>query len=340
MILSGFGLAWLAALGLARLVLAISPRSRRIVLPLLALAVFLDREGTARRLSPVSDAALLKERPRLLAPLPEAAGDAPPPRLFFNDAYQPVPVYDTRDIGAATRVGCETLLPAYASLFGIGYQFEVDYDLSLSAETSEWARLLSRAVRETPSLALRFVRAAGVSAIVKSERGNDGRYRSHLARIGNALPPYRFAAHVVASADARAVFARLLEDGFSPDTAYVDAAMPGVSASPAPGRILSAADRPSGLFLDVEVDGPAPGFLMLYRLREAAEEATLDGRPVPVSRVAFGFAGLPVPPGRHSLRLRPDTRWVKIGALISVLTSLTLAATVLAPRRRAASGRV
>ena len=176
-----------------------------------------------------------------------------------------------------------------------------------------------------------------MSAIVRSEPGEDGRYRPHLVRIGNALPPYRFATHVVASADARSVFARLLEDGFSADTAYVDAALPGVPASPAAGRILSAADRPSGLFLDVEVDGPAPGFLMLYRLREAAEEATLDGRPVPVSQVAFGFAGLPVPPGRHALRLRPDTRWVKIGALISALTALTLAAALLAPRRRAAS---
>src|SRR5450830_154342 len=338
MILAGFGLAWLAALGLSRLALALSPRALTIVLPLLALAVFLDREEITRRLSPVEDAAVLTQRPPLLAALPEASGDAPPPRLFFNDAYQPAPIYDTRDIGAASRVGCETLLPAYASLFGVGYQFEVDYDLSLSAEAFEWTRLLSRAVPETPSLALRFVRGAGVSAIVKSDQGKDGRYRPHLMRIGNSVPPYRFAAHVVASADARAVFARLLEDGFSADTAYVDAALPGVPASPATGRILSAAHRPSGLFLDVEVDGPAPGFLVLYRLREAAEEATRDGRPIPVAQVAFGFAGLPVPPGRHALRLRPDTRWVKIGALISALTALTLAAALLAPRRRASSG--
>ncbi len=338
MVLAGFGFAWLAALGLSRLALTISPRALRIVLPLLALAVFLDREEMARRLSPVEDAAVLAQRPSLLAALPEVAEDAPPPRLFFNDAYRPIPIYDTRDIGAASRVGRETLLPAYASLFGFCYQFEVDYDLSLSAEAFEWTRLLTRAVPERPSLALRFIRGAGVSAIVKTERGADGRYRPHLVRIGNALPPYRFATHVVASADARSVFAQLLEDGFSADTAYVDTALPGVPASPAPGRILSEADRPSGLFLDVEVDGPAPGFLMLYRLREAAEEATLDGRPVPVSQVAFGFAGLPVAPGRHALRLRPDTRWVKIGTLISALTALTLAAILLVPRRRATSG--
>ncbi len=337
MIVASFGLAWLAALGLSRLVLAISPRARKAVLPLLALAVFLDREEMARRLSPVQDAAVLTQRPPLLAELPEVTRDAPPPRLFFNDAYQPAPVYDTRDIGAASRVGRETLLPAYASLFGIGYQFEVDYDLSLSAEAYEWTRLLSKAVPRTPSLAQRFIRGAGVSAIVRSDPGKDGRYRPRLVRIGNALPPYRFATRVVASADARSVLARFLEDGFSADTAYVDAALPGVPATPSAGRILSAADRPSGLFLDVEVDGPAPGFLMLYRLREAAEEATLDGRRIPVSQVAFGFAGLPVPPGRHALRLRPETRWVKIGALISALTALTLTAILLAPRRRVAS---
>ena len=215
MILAGFGLAWLAALGLSRLSRAVSPRALRIILPLLALAAFLDREEMARRLSPIENAAILTQRPPLLETLPDASVDAPPPRLFFNDAYEPVPIYDKRDIGAASRVGRETLLPAYASLFGVGYQFEVDYDLSLSAEAFEWTRLLTRAVPERPSLALRFVRGAGVSAIVKTEPGADGRYRPHLARIGNALPPYRFATHVVASADARAVFARLLEDGFS-----------------------------------------------------------------------------------------------------------------------------
>ncbi|HEX5855786.1 MAG TPA: hypothetical protein VFZ57_09210 [Thermoanaerobaculia bacterium] len=335
MVLSGFAFAWLAALGLSLLAKAVSPRLLRIVLPLLALAVLVDRESIARRLSPLEDASVLTRRPTLLAPLPVGPGDAAPQRLFFRDIYAPVPVYDVRDLAAASRVGRETLLPAYGSLFGVGYQFEVDYDLSLSVEAFEWTRLLSRAVKETPSLALRLVRGVGVSAIVQSDPGANGRYRPHLVRIGDSVSPYRFAARVVASTDARAVFARLLADGFSADTAYVDASLPGVSASPAPGRILSVADRPSGLFLDVEVDGPGPGFLMLYRLREAVEEATLDGRPVSVSQVAFGFAGLPVPPGRHALRLRPDTRWVKIGAVISTVTALALVAALLASRRRA-----
>jgi hypothetical protein len=337
MLLAGFGLAWLAALGLSRLASAVSPRLLRMVLPLLALAIFLDRERIARRLSPLEDASVLTRRPALLASLPVGPDDAPPARLFFRDIYAPVPVYDLNDIGSTGLVSRESLLPAYASLFGVGYQLEVDYDLSLSAEAFEWTRLLSRAVRETPSFALHLVRATGVSAIVQSDRGEGNRFRPRLVRIGDSVPPFRFAARVVASAKARAVFARLLEDGFSADTAYVDEELPGVSATPGAGRILSVADRPSGLFLDVEVDGPGPGFLMLYRLRETAEEATLDGSPAPVSRVAFGFAGLPVPPGRHALRLRPDTRWVKMGAVISAVTALALAAALFSSRRISAA---
>ena len=340
MLLAGFGLAWLAALGLSQLAKAVSPRLLRVVLPLLALAVFLDRERIARRLSPVEDASVLTRPPALLGSLPVGPRDAPPPRLFFRDFYAPVPLYDMRDLQFMGLVSRESLLPAYASLFGVGYQFEIDYDLSLSSEAFEWTRLLSRAVRGTPSLALRLVRGAGVSAIVESGRAEGGRYRPHLVRIGDSIPPYRFATRVVASADARTVFTRLLEDRFSADTAYVDAALPGVSASPALGRILSVADRPSGLFLDVEVDGPGPGFLTLYRLREAAEEATLDGDAVPISQVAFGFAGLPVPQGRHTLRLRPDSRYVKIGAMISVLTGLALAAALFAQARPVPGGSV
>lgn len=337
-ILAGFGLAWLAALGLRRLVDAVSPRVLRIALPLLALAVFLDREEIARRLSPLEDASVIARAPALLAPLPPAADGGPPPRLFFQDLYAPVPVYDLRDLAASGRVGRESLLPAYASLFGVGYQFEIDYDLSLSGEAFEWTRLLARAVPETPPLAQRFARGVGVSAIVRSERGDDGRYRPRLERIADAVPPYRFAGRLVASTDSRAVFRRLLDDGFPVDTAYVDEAVPGVSSALAAGRVLAVDDRPSGLFLDVDVDGPGPGFLMLYRLLEAAEEATLDGRPARVSRVAFGFAGLAVPEGRHRVRLRPDTRWVKMGAVISGVAALALAAVLLVARRRPASG--
>jgi hypothetical protein len=323
--LAGFGLATLAALGLARLDAALSPGARRVVFPLLAVAILVDRESIARRLSPMDEASVLSLRPGLLEALPAPSGDAPPPRIFYRDLYAPVPAYDTHDLEASTRTGRETLLPAYASLFGAGYVFEKDYDLSLSVEAFEWMRLFSKAVPASGTFPLRIARAAGASAILASERGEDGRYRPRLSPFPRAVAPFRFASRVVASNDARDVFARLLEDGAPMGTAYVDVALPGLPDAPGAGRVLAVRDRPSGLTLDVEVDGPAEGFLMLWRLRDAVEEAAVDGRKAETVPMGFGFAGLRVPPGRHALALRPGTKWVKIGALVSVATAAALA---------------
>ena len=323
--LAGFGLATLAALGLARLDAALSPRTRRAVFPLLALAILVDRESMARRLSFTDDASVLARRPALLETLPAPGGDEPPPRIFYRDLYAPVPAYDTHDVEASNRTGRTSLLPAYGSLFGAGYVFEKDYDLSLSVEAFEWMRLFSRAVPAPGPLPLRIVRAAGASAVLASERGEDGRYRPTLHRFAETVPPFRFASRVVASSDARAVFAQLLEDGAPPGTAYVDEALPGFPDSPGAGRVHAVHDRPSGLALEVEVDGSGEGFLMLWRLREAVEEAAVDGRKAETVPMAFGFAGIRVPPGRHTVALRPETRWVKIGALVTAATAAALA---------------
>jgi hypothetical protein len=323
--LAGFGLATLAALGLARLDAALSPPARRVIFPLLALAILVDRESIARRLSPMDDASVLTRRPALLDALPAPADDAPPPRIFYKDLYAPVPAYDLHDLGASNRTARASLLPAYGSLFGAGYVFEKDYDLSLSGEAFEWMRLLTRAVPAPGPFPLRIVRTAGASAVLASEKGDDGRYRPALRRFAEPVPPFRFASRVVASDDARAVFARLLEDGANPGTAYVGEALPGFPGAPGPGRILAVHDRPSRLALDVEVAGPGEGFLMLWRLREAVEEAAVDGRKAETVPMAFGFAGLRVPPGRHAITLRPETRWVKIGALVTAATAAALA---------------
>ena len=323
--LAGFGLATLAALGLARLDAALSSPARRVVFPLLALAILVDRESVARRLSPMDDASVLTQRPALLDALPVPPGDGPPPRIFDRDLYAPVPAYDLHDLQASNRTARASLLPAYGSLFGAGYVFEKDYDLSLSGEAFEWMRLLTRAVPAPGPFPLRIVRAAGASAVLASEKGDDGRYRPALRRFAEPVPPFRFASRVVASNDARAVFSRLLEDGANPGTAYVDEALPGFPGAPGPGLLLAVHDRPSRLALDVEVQGPGEGFLMLWRLREAVEEAAVDGRKAETIPMAFGFAGLRVPPGRHAITLRPETRWVKIGSLVTAATAAALA---------------
>ncbi len=100
--LAGFGFAFLAALGIRRLERAFSDRARRLVLPLLALAILVDRGRIARRLVETAGPETLDAPPALLAALPRAAPGAPPPRLFHVDSYAPVPAYDVRDLAAAT----------------------------------------------------------------------------------------------------------------------------------------------------------------------------------------------------------------------------------------------
>jgi uncharacterized membrane protein YfhO len=82
----------------------------------------------------------------------------------------------------------------------------------------------------------------------------------------------------------------------------------------------------------VEVDGPAPAYLLVCRPLVAAREATLDGRPVAVDDANLGFAGLPVPAGRHVIRLQPPRRWLIIALVISTLGLALTAALLLRGR--------
>ena len=70
-----------------------------------------------------------------------------------------------------------------------------------------------------------------------------------------------------------------------------------------------------------------------YRRRWSA---TLDGRPVPILRADYAFQAVPVPAGRHALRLEYHNRWLGRGAAVSLAT-LGLLLGALAVRRRRAS---
>ena len=91
-------------------------------------------------------------------------------------------------------------------------------------------------------------------------------------------------------------------------------------------------DRADALELTVEADGPDDAFLMIFRLKQVTRDATLDGRSALVADAGFGFSGLRVPAGRHLVRLRPETAWVKIGAMTTLASAALLG--ILGWRRR------
>jgi len=322
LILTGFGLAWLAALGLKALEERLPEPARRWAAPLLALAVLLDRQAIARGLSPTGPGDVLTVPPPILAPMAETTAPSPP-RLLHHDSLAPVPVFDKRDLAYSNLLARATVMPGFGSLFGAGYLFELDYDLTLPRSAFEWTRLLKATASAGSPLTLRVARATGVSWIERSEVLPSRRYLPRCAPITDPLPPYRFAGRALHDADASRLWRRLLQEGFDPDTAYV--AAPFAGGRPlARGSVLSLADGASALAITAEVPAGRDGLLAVYRLFESVEEARLDGRRAAVLPMAFGFAAVRVPEGRHLLELRPPTSWVKIGLAVSIASVLVL----------------
>lgn len=324
----GFGALWLAALGLARLAPLVPAPRRALAAAALAAAVLLDREAIARGLTRTGRPEAL--RSPLLDRLPKPGTDAPPLRLFalweYDAATRARPGLDE-----IHRLYREALKPELASLEGHAYALEGDLDLLMPRQSVEWLRFLHKAAPSRNPVVARLLRTVGVSHVVDLDEGTG---HAVLHPMEDPLPPYRFASRLVADADGRRLFRRAQEEGFEGGTAYVETAVPGLTSSPPPGRILSVSDRPDALTLSVEAPGPSPSFLLVYRRLDAIEEATLDGEPVEAVDVLFGFGGVVVPPGRHEVRLRPDTRPVNLGALVSLSALPLLVALIVVGRGR------
>ena len=101
--------------------------------------------------------------------------------------------------------------------------------------------------------------------------------------------------------------------------------------------------RVDGPRIEATVVAPRDGLAVILDPFYPGWTATLDGKPVPVLRADHAFQAVPVPAGRHELRLTYRNRWVGIGAAVSVATlALLVAALRLRSRRerRRASGPV
>lgn len=328
-VLVTIGVAWLGALGVAALAARLPSRLKGAA-SVLALGLLLaERGGAARRLFPLEPPERLTHPPAVLAPvLALAVPGQPPPRVFQQDRLVPLPVWNV-DVATADRQGIRSAAPEYGTLFGVAYVFEEDYDLSLPREATDWLLLLGRAFRTTSPLPRTVVRSAGASATIRTSPIRTGVGVPELQLEPDPLPPYRFAARVVADADYQRLLSRYLADACDPSCAYVfldEADRGGRGPVPAgAGTVLAVRDAPSALSIDVEVAGPGTAVLTLARLFEACREATLDGRPVEVLEANFGFSAVEVPAGRHRLVLRPPSGWLHWGMGISCAALLVLA---------------
>ncbi len=323
-ILTGFGLAWLAAIGLYELQKRLRERNLLVLAPAMALVFLFERDGMSRGLLMMQPGSILKTPPAILEKLAPARVSAMAPRIYHRDSSHPVPVYDLGDLLKANQVSQRSAAPEFASLFGYGYTFAPDYDLSLTVEAFEWEKLLSMKASPNNPVFGRIIRMAGAQGMIASRPASPGFFVPELLPLKDPLSPVRFATRAVSEANPRLLFQRFLSDGPDVNAAYL-VAQTSQDISVPEGRILSLQDRADGLRIEVDAPGPGRSLLTLYRLLPTVENAELDGERLTVLPMSFGFAAAWIPPGRHSLVFRPETLWIKIGVILSLVTAGTVA---------------
>jgi hypothetical protein len=84
----------------------------------------------------------------------------------------------------------------------------------------------------------------------------------------------------------------------------------------------------------VDLDASAPGFLVFADAFDPGWRATVDARPVPVSRANVAFQAVPVPAGRHVVEMAYRPRAVFAGLTLTGLAVLAMVALGAWPERR------
>lgn len=160
----------------------------------------------------------------------------------------------------------------------------------------------------------------------------------HVYRLPRAAPEVLFAETILRTPHLNAAWDLLRDPGFDPER---HAVIPGDAVDPLPeggsdgpaGRLRVVRRGPEAV--EVEVDAPGPGVLVVQRSHLPIWRATVDGAPAEVEPANLYRMGVRVPAGAHRVRL-----WVDRRPLVASLAGSGLGATgllalaVLAVRRR------
>ena len=128
----------------------------------------------------------------------------------------------------------------------------------------------------------------------------------------------------------------VLEPGFDPAALAVLEQDPGLppGAPGPPGRASLEEATPEDL--RIRVEAPGPRIVVVRTNHDRYWQATVDGRSVPLLRADFALLGVPVPAGRHEVRLRYRDPWIGRGLALSALAWALLVAAALSARWREA----
>jgi hypothetical protein len=172
----------------------------------------------------------------------------------------------------------------------------------------------------------------------------------NIYRNESALPRAFVVQQAIIAADHEDAWAQIHQAGFDPATVVViEGGLPGEAPGPAevagaPGLALQPAGEHAQVVryradaLEIEVDTPTEGYLVLSDPFYPGWRAEVDGEPAELLRANYAFRAVAVPAGRHQVTMtfRPAT-WTA-GLALSSLTVMILAVwagLALEQRRRA-----
>jgi hypothetical protein len=189
---------------------------------------------------------------------------------------------------------------------------------------------------------------AGKDAVLDWEEFHlafDGDPEVNIYRNETVLPRALVVYRVLAAADQQAAWDLIHRPDFEPaSTVVLEGIVPAgmdvqVSGEPLPGISTAHVVRYGTDSLEIEVETPVAGMLVLSDPYYSGWQAEVDGQPVEILRANYAFRAVAVPSGIHrvTMAFRPAT-W-RVGLVITLSTLLLLLAVgaVLVWRRRVRS---
>jgi len=327
---------------------ALASSGPRLVGALLLLGA-VDLVAVGRGTNPLAPAALLEDRPEVVALL-SAAPDAG--RVHAADEGRPCLVPGDGPPGwqkpwVAALGFQETLRPPA----GVRWGLSGSYDGEFTGLGPPWADPLTRAVvdlRGTPQ-GLRLLQVAGVEHVLfVGHAPPEGLTRLavlpspyvcplHVLRVPDPLPRTYVVDGGTAEPSEGAALGVLLDPSF--DLRGDVLLPPGTDAArgggPGPGGAARVVSRSLNA-LDVEADLPGSGVLVVLEAFDTGWRAAVDGRPSSILRANGAFRAVRLPAGRHLVRFTYEPVAAKAGLASSAVGLLAAAALAgrLAGRRR------
>jgi hypothetical protein len=215
------------------------------------------------------------------------------------------------------------LFPNLPALYGRALALEDDIDQT-SLKTTDDLRELLKSVRRRGDI-------VGEATLLKLSNARwRFRFAGELVTIDEtpAHPRYAFADSIVPAASAGEMQVNLDQAAGDAKVAFTAAA----SFTPSPGAVTDVEERDNSVRLTTRNQGR--GLLLIAVTAHKYWRATIDGRPAPLLPANVAYQALDVPAGTHTIDLRYRNPLVPLGAIVSLLALLGLAASSIGARQR------